>query len=92
MNTPEKCPKCGCGFRFKQLKSYACCSQFEEDDDGWFLAQSYHCLANQRDQLAERVKRLEEAGDVMAKSYEEIIFDRHDAAILEIYRKVRGEK
>lgn len=42
--------------------------------------------------LVERVKRLEEAADEMANAYEEIIFDRHDAGILEEYRKVRGEK
>ena len=42
--------------------------------------------------LVQRVKRLEEAADAMANAYEEIIFDRHDAGILENYRKVRGEK
>ena len=42
--------------------------------------------------LVQRVKRLEEAADKMADAYEEIIFDRHDARILEEYRKVRGEK
>lgn len=40
----------------------------------------------------ERVKRLEEAADTMANAYNEILWDRHDAGILEEYRKVRGEK
>ena len=52
--------------RIPLLKEYQCDSLFEEDDDGWFLNQSYHCFATQRDQLAERVKRLEDAGDRMA--------------------------
>ena len=64
--TPEKCPKCGASLRIPLLKEYQCDSLFEEDDDGWFLNQSYHCFATQRDQLAERVKRLEDAGDRMA--------------------------
>ena len=66
MITPEKCPKCGAALKGGFLDVYNCDSAFEEDDDGWFLAQSYHCVATQRDQLAERVKRLEEAGDAMA--------------------------
>lgn len=59
MKTPEKCPKCGQALKGGFSDVYNCDSAFEEDDDGWFLAQSYHCVAIQRDQLAERVRELE---------------------------------
>lgn len=59
MNTPEKCPKCGQALKGGFSDVYNCDSAFEEDDDGWFLAQSYQCVAIQRDQLAERVRELE---------------------------------
>lgn len=77
MSTPEKCPKCGAALKGGFSDVYNCDSAFEEDDDGWFLAQSYHCVAIQRDHandtasaalaenkaLSEKVKRLEQAGD-----------------------------
>lgn len=59
MITPEKCPKCGAALKGGFSDVYNCDSAFEEDDDGWFLAQSYHCVSTQRDQLAERVRELE---------------------------------
>ena len=59
MSTPEKCPKCCAALKGGFSDIYNCDSAFEEDDDGWFLAQSYHCVATQRDQLAERVRELE---------------------------------
>lgn len=49
-------------------------------------------MENEAERASERVKRLEQASDKMADAYEEILFDRHDASILEEYRKVRGEK
>jgi len=95
VNTPEKCPKCGakvipCEWNL-YIFQFECGSILDLDRNVW-SEESEECIARQRDRLAERVKRLEESADAMAKAYEEIIFDRHDAEILESYRKVRGDK
>lgn len=57
--TPDKCPKCGASLRSLSLRDYQCDGRYEEDNDGWFFNQSYHCLATQRDQLANKVRMLE---------------------------------
>ena len=69
MTTPKTCPKCGCD-KFMDLsdgREFTCFTLILGDET---LYEGNHCLRTQRDKLAERVKRLEEAGDAMA-AYEQ---------------------
>lgn len=65
MSTPEKCPKCGAGSFDKWTTGH----QFECNTlvlSNGLTFDGLICMKAQRDQLAERVKRLEAAGDKMA--------------------------
>jgi len=55
--TPDKCPRCGCvaGTNSK-IGTYYVCDTMRFSDDG--VVQSKQCITNQRDQLAEEVRRL----------------------------------
>jgi len=67
--TPDKCPKCGADFLSSSfgMTTFYCGSRnsYPTQHPGW-LQESAFCLRHQRDQLAEKVRRLEEAGDRMA--------------------------
>jgi hypothetical protein len=95
---PDNCPQCGAG---KAASDYATAYRC-----GTLVSSSgrlYHTgtcrsfselrkpLDEERNQLAERVKRLEEAADAMADAYEQIIFDRYDSNVLANYKSVRSE-
>lgn len=63
--TPDKCPGCGCvASTHSKIGTYYVCDTLRFSDDG--IVQSKRCTTNQRDQLAEKLRRLEEAGDRMA--------------------------
>ena len=55
---PEKCPRCGCvEIADSKIGTHFACHTLRFSDDG--IVQSLMCTANQRDQLAERVRMLE---------------------------------
>jgi len=62
--TPDKCPKCGADFLSSSfgMTTFYCGSRnsYPTQHPGW-LQESAFCLRHQRDQLAEKVRRLEEA-------------------------------
>ena len=65
MSALEKCPKCGAGSFDKWTTGH----QFECNTlvlSNGLTLDGLICMKAQRDQLAERVKRLEEVGDAMA--------------------------
>lgn len=54
---PEKCPRCGCvEIADSKIGTHFACHTLRFSDDG--IVQSLMCTANQRDQLAEEVRRL----------------------------------
>ena len=63
MNLPN-CPKCGSKGRFYHSNEveFACTSVMRKNV---IAVESAGCLRIQRDQLQERIKRLEEAGDAL---------------------------
>lgn len=77
MSAPEKCPKCGVRevYTSHDLKSYACgtlvsaSGRFFHTGTCQAFVELRKPLDAERDQLAERVKRLEEAGRALAKRH-----------------------
>ena len=70
MIAPEKCPKCRDPLKDGWDNVYQCGSAFYTKGPmaGKFEERQW-CVRRQRDQLAERVKRLEEAGRALAKRH-----------------------
>lgn len=69
MNAPQKCPKCGADLMGSAggVAMYECLTDLIHDPHGTLRAiQTATCITRQRDALAERVKRLEEAGNKLA--------------------------
>lgn len=73
MKTPEKCPKCAAAKHGRSafVVDYDCGSMLDAVG-GPFRSESRQCITRQRDQLAERVKRLEEAGDTLIDAIQSV--------------------
>ena len=72
MSAPEKCPKCGAvNLRFidRNTSQFNCGSVSR---NGTVVVQTALCVTKERDQLAERVKRLEEAGDKLIDAIQSV--------------------
>jgi len=72
MKAPDKCQKCGAAFQETQalVAVYECGTECFTSD-GRLYFRSIECTERvliQRDALAERVKRLEEAGDAIVEN------------------------
>jgi hypothetical protein len=68
MNTPDKCPKCGSNVSFLGAGVTYFCGTWVPFNDDSIVAQSRECAYSQRDQLLQKVQRLEKAGDAMQPS------------------------
>ena len=74
MNSPaisDRCPKCLSAVTMvtQYATYYACLSQVLR---GGIISEAPRCIGNQRDQLAERVKRLEEAGNALIDAIQSV--------------------
>lgn len=78
MNLPN-CPKCGSKGRFYHSNEveFACTSVMRENV---IAVESAGCLRIQRDQLQDRIKRLEEAGDALYENSDPTRWDSMQAA------------
>ena len=61
---PESCPFCGAGIMLRGSGTTFLCESWEHRNGE--MDQSRECLNRQRDQLLDRIKRLEDAGDRLA--------------------------
>ncbi len=86
---PEKCPRCGCvEIADSKIGTHFACHTLRFSDDG--IVQSLMCAMNQRDQLAEEVRRLKaviadhdkvearEPGKALTDSELKAVFERID--------------
>ena len=80
---PESCPFCGAGIMLRGSGTTFLCESWEHRNGE--MDQSRECLNRQRDQLLDRIKRLEEAGDALEN-------DNYTSDNLEAWRKAKEVK
>jgi len=66
MNTPDKCPGCGAVNEDPRWKGYFPCGSWVDGKGAFRETTLGTCLNRQRDQLLQKVQRLESAGDYIA--------------------------
>lgn len=90
MTHPDKCPRCGAGVMLTGAGTTFLCDTWAMNSET--IDQSRECTARQRDQLAERVKRLEEVGDKMSAAFDkEWLGDADIECIQDDWDKAKGQ-
>lgn len=89
--TPEKCPKCMSPMKDGWDNVYACGTVYFNDGPmAGRVEERQWCVRLQRDQLTQRVKELEEAGDRMAAELNRQCAPHWEDALARLWRLVKS--